>query len=231
MVRCVPNPVQRRVAHVEVRRPHVDLRAQDVRAVGKLTRPHAGEQIEILLNGSIAVRAVLTRRGERAAVRADLVGIQAVDVRFALPDQLDGEPIQPLEVVGCVQLGAPLKAKTCGRDRGPGKRAYGHGASRIHNSVANRAGVSSPAWATRRSAALKSWRSVSQCGIATVFMPAARAAVMPGPESSTAIDRVGSTPSRRAASRYTSGAGLRRATSSPVTIASNNARTPMRSAV
>src|SRR5438093_691513 len=50
-------------------------------------------------------------------------------------------------------------------------------------------------------------------------MPAECAARMPLPESSTAAHRTGSTSSRRAASRYTSGAGLPRSTSSDETVA------------
>ena len=111
VVRGVADPVERRVAHVEVRRRHVDLRAQHVRAVRELVGAHPREQIEVLLDRSIAIRAVLPRLGQRAAVRADLVGAQAVDVGLALLDQLDGELIEPLEVVRRVELGAPREAE------------------------------------------------------------------------------------------------------------------------
>ena len=111
VVRRVADPVQRRIAHVEVRRRHVDLGAQHVRAVGELVGAHPREQIEVLRHRSIAVRAVPARLGQRAAVRAHLVGAQAVDVRLALLDQLDGELIQPLEVVRRVELGVPREAE------------------------------------------------------------------------------------------------------------------------
>ena len=65
----------------------------------KLARAHAREQIEVLVDRTVAVRAVATRLGEGAAVGANLVGVEAVDVRLALPNQLDGELVEPLEVV------------------------------------------------------------------------------------------------------------------------------------
>lgn len=57
-------------------------------------------------------------------------------------------------------------------------------------------------------------------------MPAARAARTPRSESSTTTHACGATPSRLAASRNTSGAGLPRATSTPDTIVANSSRTP-----
>ena len=107
VVRGMADPVQRRVAHVEVRRRHVDPGAQHVRAVGEFVRPHPREQIEVLRDRSIAIRAVLSRFGQRAAIRADLFGAQAVDVRLVLFDQIDGELIELLEVVRRVELRAP----------------------------------------------------------------------------------------------------------------------------
>ncbi len=105
------NPVQRRIAHVEIGRRHVDLRAQDVRAVREFSRAHPREQRQILLDGSIAVRTVPSRLGQRAAVGANLVGIQAVDVGLPLLDQRDGKLVELLEVVGRIELGVPREAQ------------------------------------------------------------------------------------------------------------------------
>ena len=69
-----PDAVEHRVAHVDVRRRHVDLRAQHVRAVGELAGAHAREEVEVLLDRPVAVRAVGARLGQRAAVLAHLVG-------------------------------------------------------------------------------------------------------------------------------------------------------------
>ena len=65
-------------------RRHVDPRAQHVRAVRELARPHAREQIEVLLDARLAVRTVGARLGQRAADSPDLLGGEAVDVRHAL---------------------------------------------------------------------------------------------------------------------------------------------------
>ena len=43
------------------------------RAVGELAGAHAREQVQVLLDGAVAVGAVLARLGQRAAVLADLV--------------------------------------------------------------------------------------------------------------------------------------------------------------
>ena len=80
MVRDAPHAVEHRVAHVDVRRRHVDLGAQHQRPVLELAGAHPREQVEVLGHRAIAIRAVLARLGERAAVLADLVGRQAVDV-------------------------------------------------------------------------------------------------------------------------------------------------------
>ena len=111
MVRGVADPVQRRIPHVEVRRRHVDLRAQDMRAVRELARAHPGEEIDVLLGRSIAVRAVPPRFGQRAAVLPHLVGRQTVDVRQTAFDQRHGELIQAFEIIRRVQLFRPLESE------------------------------------------------------------------------------------------------------------------------
>ena len=60
----VQDAVHHRVAHVEVGRRHVDLGAQGARAVGELAGLHAREQVEVLLDGAVAVRALLAGLGE-----------------------------------------------------------------------------------------------------------------------------------------------------------------------
>ena len=84
----VQDAVHHRIAHVQVGRGHVDLGAQDARAVGEFARPHALEQIEIFFDRAIAIRAVLAGLGQRAAVFADFVGGQVVYVGLARFDQL-----------------------------------------------------------------------------------------------------------------------------------------------
>ena len=106
------DPVHHRIAHVDVARRHVDLGAQHVRAVLEFTGAHAAEQIEILVDRASAVRALASGLGERAAIFANLVGRQAVDVRLAVTNELLGPLIQLLEIVRrVVEVLAPVEAQ------------------------------------------------------------------------------------------------------------------------
>ena len=98
----VCNAVDDRVSHVHVRRAHVDLRAKDLLPVGELAFGHAVEEVEVLLNGTVPVRAVLAGLGQRAAVLADLVSREVVDKGQALFDEQDGLLVHVVEVVGGV---------------------------------------------------------------------------------------------------------------------------------
>lgn len=95
----VTDPVDHRVAHVHVRRRHVDLRAQHVLAFLELAGLHAAEQVEVLVGRAVAERRRLAGLGQRAAVRAHLVGALAVDVGLAALDQQLGELVQLVVVV------------------------------------------------------------------------------------------------------------------------------------
>ena len=103
MVRRVQDAIQHRVAHVEVRRGHVDLGPQRARSVGKLAGPHAAEQVEVLGRRPVAVRAVLARRGQRAAIFAHLVAVQVADVGLAGLDQLLGPIVELAEIIRGVE--------------------------------------------------------------------------------------------------------------------------------
>ncbi len=108
----VQDPVQDRVAQVDVAGGHVDARAQDARAVGELAGAHAREQVEALLRRAVPPRALSAGFGERAAVLADLVGGEVVDVRLADLDEVDGPLVELLEVVRCeVEVLAPVEAQ------------------------------------------------------------------------------------------------------------------------
>ena len=63
----VQDAIEHGVAQVDVAGGHVDLGAQHARAVRKLTRLHAAEQVEVFLHRAVAKRAVLAGLGERAA--------------------------------------------------------------------------------------------------------------------------------------------------------------------
>ena len=111
-MRGVQDPVEHRVAQVDVGRRHVDLRAEHAGAVGELAGPHPREEVEVLVDRAIAPRRVATGLGQRAAVLADLVGRQVVDVRVAVADQVDGPVVELLEVVRrVVEVLAPVEAE------------------------------------------------------------------------------------------------------------------------
>ena len=79
----VKDPVQDRVAQVDVRGGHVDARAQHPGAVGELAGAHARKEVEALLRGPVAPRTLAAGLGEGPAVLADLVGGEVVHVGLA----------------------------------------------------------------------------------------------------------------------------------------------------
>jgi len=94
------DPVDDGVAHGDVGRCHVDLRSQHTTAIFELTGPHPGEDVKVLLDGPVAVRAVPARLRERAAVSPYLVGVEVADICLPLPDEGHSELVESLEVVG-----------------------------------------------------------------------------------------------------------------------------------
>ena len=102
VVMRAPDAIENRIAHVDVRRRHVDLGAKHVCAILELAGAHPREQIEALLDRAAPVGAVGARLGQRPAKLPDLVEAQAVDVRIAVPDEVHGVLVELLEVVRCV---------------------------------------------------------------------------------------------------------------------------------
>ena len=91
--------VQHRIAHVDVGRRHVDLRAQHMGAVGKLPGAHAVEQVEVFVHRTVAIGAVGSGFGQGAPGRPDLLGRQTADERLAPFDQLHGKFAEAFEIV------------------------------------------------------------------------------------------------------------------------------------
>jgi hypothetical protein len=108
----VENAIERRVAQIDVAGRHVDLGAQHARAVGKLAGAHAAEEIEVLGDTAVAVRALLPRLGQRTAQPPHLLGRQVVDIGLAGADEMLGPVIELLEVVGGVmEVNAPVETE------------------------------------------------------------------------------------------------------------------------
>ena len=111
VVRGIADAVDHRIAHVHVRRRHVDLGPQHVLAVFEFTRFHALEQVEALLHRAIAPGAFAPRLGQGPAVGANVIGGELFHIGFAGTDQVQGVLVQLLEVIrGMTQL-VPLESE------------------------------------------------------------------------------------------------------------------------
>ncbi len=110
-MRGVDDAVHDGVAHVHVRRGHIDFGAQHAGAVRELAGLHAREQIHILFNGAVAERALFAGLGEGAAILANLVGVEVVDVGLAVLDELHRPVEELIEVIGGVAELVPGEAE------------------------------------------------------------------------------------------------------------------------
>ena len=93
------NPVNHRVAHHDKRRGHIDFRAQAGFTLFETTGTHFLEQREVFFHATVAVRAVLTRLGQGAAIFANLFRREFVNVGQAFVDQLHSVLMQRIEIV------------------------------------------------------------------------------------------------------------------------------------
>ena len=104
--------IQHRIAHVQVRRGHVDLRPQHPRAVLEFSVPHTLEQLEIFLRRPIAVRTVFAGASRGAAMLGDLVQRQVTDKCLTIFNQLNRVAVKFLKIVRReVKIFAPVKTK------------------------------------------------------------------------------------------------------------------------
>ncbi len=106
------NAVDDRVAHIHVRRRHVDLSAQNFRTRIELTPFHTSKQVEILFDSTFAIWAVLTRLGQSASIFARFFGVQVTDIGFIGLDQLNRPVVQLVKVIRrIVDIALPLITK------------------------------------------------------------------------------------------------------------------------
>ena len=96
--------VHYRIAQVEVRRCHIDFRPERSRPIGEFPRFHAFEQIEILLDRSFPVGAILTRLGQSPPVFTDLVSGQITNIGLPRLNQLNRKLIERREIIRSVIL-------------------------------------------------------------------------------------------------------------------------------
>ena len=99
----VLDAVDGRVAHIHIRAGQIDLGAQRLFAVRKLTGAHTAEQVQVLLRCAVTVGAgAAGLTGVIAAVLLHLLAGQVIDVGLALLDELLGVLIAALKIVAAV---------------------------------------------------------------------------------------------------------------------------------
>ena len=96
----VQNAIHHRIAHIQIRRRHIDLCAKSARAVREIAAPHALQQIQIFFHRPVAIRALLTRFGQRAAILPHLVSGEIADISLPRAHQLLRPRIKLREIIG-----------------------------------------------------------------------------------------------------------------------------------
>ena len=102
VVRDVADAVEHRIAEVDVRRGHVDLRPQAPFAVSILAIAHLVEYLEVALRRSVARWRRPAGLLRHAAVLLPLFLPEVAAVRLPAPDQLLRDGVHPLEHVARV---------------------------------------------------------------------------------------------------------------------------------
>ena len=106
------NAINHRVTHVDIGRCHVDPGTQTMGAIRKFTCTHARKQIHILFHTAAAVRTLLARTREIAAIFARLLRRKAADIGLACTDQLQCKLVECIEIGRRIaDLAAPGKSK------------------------------------------------------------------------------------------------------------------------
>ena len=99
LMRQVRHAVEDRIAHVDVGRCHVDLRAKRLLAVGVFSFLHLLEQPQVLLDGALPHRIVPARLRERPAIFAHLIRRKVGHIGLSLADQLQRDLIHLVKIV------------------------------------------------------------------------------------------------------------------------------------
>ena len=112
VMRGMTNPVQGGIAHDQIGRRHVDLRAQHVCTIREFTSAHAPEEVEILLNGAVSIGALPARLSQGTSVLTDFISAKVVYIRLSHFNELLSVLVQLVEIIGSVEFTiAPVTAK------------------------------------------------------------------------------------------------------------------------
>ena len=93
------NAVQHRIAHHDERRRHIDLRAQAGLALFEAAAAHFFEQRQVFFHAAVAIRAVFTRRFQGAAVFANFIRREFINIGQTFVDQLNRILMQLIEII------------------------------------------------------------------------------------------------------------------------------------
>ncbi len=103
VVRHLENPVDDRIAQVEVGGGHVDFGPQDMAALCEFAVFHPLEEIEVVLDAAVAPGALPPGFGQGAAVFPDGIGRELADIGLAEPDQLQRKIVEGGKIVGGIE--------------------------------------------------------------------------------------------------------------------------------
>ncbi len=99
----VADAVEHGIAQPDIRRGHVDLRAQGARAIGEFSRFHAREEVEILGHAAFPERRILAGTVGGPAEFLGVLRRKIAHISLAEPDQFHGELVNLREIVGGVE--------------------------------------------------------------------------------------------------------------------------------
>ena len=86
VVLYVPNPVNHRIAHHNIGVSHVNLEAQNMTTIGKLSVPHLAKELQIFCGAAIAKWAGRAGLIEVTAIGMNGIRTLAIHIRFATLD-------------------------------------------------------------------------------------------------------------------------------------------------
>ncbi|EJW99614.1 hypothetical protein EVA_12279 [gut metagenome] len=102
MMMSTYNAVDSRVAQVHVRACHVNLGTQSAATIGKFTRTHAAEQIQVFLRCAVAPGAGSARLGQSAAIFLHFLATQIAHISLAFLDELLSVLIALLKIITAI---------------------------------------------------------------------------------------------------------------------------------
>ena len=111
MMRNVRNAVNNGVAHIYVRRRHINFCAQNSCTVREFAVCHTPEKVEVFLCCSVAVRTVFTGLGKSSAVFSYFVCGEVVNIRLTVLNKLYRTFIDKIKIARRIKALVPFEAE------------------------------------------------------------------------------------------------------------------------